>query len=179
MALRECLLSVLLRIQNSHSNPPRYLYGQANGTVSLAKVSADAVEDLAQYEYYVNGAWTKSKPSIGQDGIAIANASGGGQGTYYYSQPWRSYVWIGGPPTPGADFYITTAPKPEGPWIEPFQLYTGVNGDYFLGAYSLQANPSLTNNPMNNSIFLTYTKNDLDQQNVNVYTTPLVYVEWE
>ena len=156
-----------------------YLYGQANGTTALAKVPASSVEDKSAYRYYVDGSWTKTMPSLGQSGINITNANAGGQGTYYYSDPWESYVWIGGVNAPGADFYITTAPKPTGPWILPQHFYSGVNGDYFLSAYSLQANPALISNSKNNSIFLTYTKNDLNAQNINVYSTPLIYVEWD
>lgn len=156
-----------------------YLYAQVNDTVSLAKVPVTSVQDRSAYRYYVNSRWTKRRPSIGDAGIAIPNASAGGQGTYYYSEPWSSYVWIGGVTAPGADMYITTAPKPEGPWIEPMHFYTGVAGDYFLSAYSIQAHPALVGSPRNNSIFVTYTKNDLDSEGVNVYTTPLVYVQWK
>ena len=156
-----------------------YLYGQANGTTALAKVPANCVEDKSKYEYYVDSKWTHTRPSIGQRRINITNANAGGQGTYYYSEPWNSFVWIGGVNAPGAEFYITTAPHPTGPWIAPRHFYSGVNGDYFLGAYSIQANPALTNNPRNNSVFLTYTKNDLDVEGVNVYSTPLVFVEWK
>lgn len=156
-----------------------YLYGQVNNTISLAKVPAASVQHKSSYLYYVNSRWTAQKPSIGDTGIAIANASAGGQGTYYYSEPWSSYVWIGGPQSPGSNVFITTAPKPEGPWIEPTQFYTGVDGDYLLGAYSIQAHPALVGSPQNNSVFITYTKNDLDNEGINVYTTPLVYVEWK
>lgn len=156
-----------------------YLYGQANGSTALAKVSATQVENKSAYQYYVSGAWTTQMPLIGAAGIDITNANAGGQGTYYYSKPWQSYVWIGGTNAPGASMYITTAPDPTGPWIEPINFYTAVSGDYFLGAYSIQANPVLTTDTSKNEIYVTYTKNDLNSDGINVYTSPLVYVQWE
>lgn len=156
-----------------------YLYGQANGTTSLAKVPANQVENKAAYQYWVDGNWTATMPAIGQDGINITNSNAGGQGTYYYSDKWQSYVWVGGPPTPGSDMYITTAPDPTGPWITPQHFFTGVNGDYFLSAYSVQAHPQLAASSRDNDLYVTYTKNDLDADGVNVYTSPLVYIQWE
>ncbi|KAJ5246049.1 hypothetical protein N7468_001032 [Penicillium chermesinum] len=157
-----------------------YLWGQgSNGKVALAKVPVTGVEDISQYQYYVNGAWTNAQPALGDDSATIDNVSAGGQGTYYYSQPWSSYVWIGqASESVSAEFYITTAPNPEGPWIQPIKFYSGVNGNYSLGAYSLQANPALSASS-DNSIYLTYTKTDSVGDNVQLYTTPLILVEWE
>lgn len=93
----------------------------------------------------MSGAWPSSQPALGDTAATIDNASAGGQGTYYYSNPWQSYVWIGqATDSVSADFYITTASAPEGPWIEPFKFYSGVDGNYSLGAYTLQANPDLS-----------------------------------
>lgn len=156
-----------------------YLFGQANGITALAKVSVSQVEDKSAYQYWVNGEWTEQMPQIDADGINITNANAGGQGTYYYSEPWQSFVWIGGQVAVGSDMYITTSPDPTGPWIPPIHFYTGINGDYFLGAYSIQANPALTTDPSKNEIYITYTKNDLDRDGINVYSSPLVYVQWE
>jgi hypothetical protein len=142
-------------------------------------VAADRIEDHSQYEYFVDGAWTKARPSIGQKGISIENASAGGQGTYYYSEHWSSFVWIGGNSIPGANFFITTAPRPEGPWREPCLFYKGVSGNYSLSAYSIQAHPAMTKNIPRNGIFVTYTKTDVIAPDTNRYTTPLVYVQWE
>lgn len=155
-----------------------YLYGQAEGITALAKVPCSQVEDRSAYLYWVDGEWTAEMPSIGQDGINITNANAGGQGTYYYSDIWQSYVWVGGRQAVGSDMFITTAPAPEGPWIEPFLFYSGVDGNYFLSAYSIQAHPGLSRKGVN-ELYVTYTKNDLDAQGINVYSSPLVYVEWE
>lgn len=156
-----------------------YLYGQAEGITSLAKVPINQVEDKSAYQYFVNGNWTKTMPAIGQEGINITNANAGGQGTYYYSEHWQSYVWVGGHQFPGADLYITTAPDPAGPWITPQHFFTGINGNYSLDAYSIQAHPGLAAASPENDLYVTYTKNDLDHEGVNVYTTPLIYVQWD
>jgi hypothetical protein len=103
-----------------------YLYAQTKGVTALAKVPVNQVENRGAYEYWVNGTWTQQMPRIGQEGINIPNSNAGGQGTYYWSEPWQSYVWIGGCPFPGAAAFITTAPNPSGPWTEPFQFYEGM-----------------------------------------------------
>ncbi|KAJ6000591.1 hypothetical protein N7481_001000 [Penicillium waksmanii] len=116
---------------------------------------------------------------LDDDAATIENASAGGQGTYYFSNPWKSFVWIGQPSNSvSADFYITTSPAPEGPWTEPVKFYSGANGNYSLGAYTLQANPAFSL-PDSNEIYLTYTKTDAVGDNVALYTTPLILVEWE
>lgn len=157
-----------------------YLYGQGSDkNVSLAKVSVAGIEDASQYQFLVDGAWSSSQPDVGNTGATIENVSAGGQGTYYYSQPWESYVWIGqAANSVSADFYITTSPNPWGPWIEPINFYSAENGNYSLGAYTLQAQPALSD-PSDNSIYLTYTKTDSVGDNVQLYTTPLILVEWE
>lgn len=103
-----------------------YLYAQTKGVTALAKVPIDQVENRGAYEFWVNGNWTPQVPSIGQEGVNITNSNAGGQGTYYWSEPWQCFVWIGGCPFPGAAAFITTAPNPSGPWIEPFQFYEGI-----------------------------------------------------
>ncbi|KAF2758908.1 hypothetical protein EJ05DRAFT_429524, partial [Pseudovirgaria hyperparasitica] len=155
-----------------------YLYAQANGSTSLARVPASQIETKSAYEYWVNGSWTSQRPTIDSDGINISNCNAGGQGTYYYSKPWNSFVWIGGDRGVSAEVYVTTAPDPTGPWIEPIHLYTGINGNYFLASYSIQAHPGLTSD-LTNAIYITYTKNDLDKDGNNLYSTPLVLFEWE
>jgi hypothetical protein len=156
-----------------------YLYGQANGTTSLAKVPVALVEVKAAYLYWVDGIWSPLMPTIGQDGIRLENANAGGQGTYYFSEPWNSFVWIGGTQFPGSDMYITTAPDPAGPWIEPFKFHSGVNGNYSLSAYSIQANPALITDQNANEIFVSYTKVDVNSRGHAIYTTPLTLVEWQ
>jgi hypothetical protein len=160
-------------------NGVAYLYGQANGTIALAKVPVGSVENKSAYQYWVNGAWTKTVPKIGQNGIRIENVSAGGQGTYYWSQPWNSYVWIGGSQYPGAAMYITTAPAPEGPWIEPIRFYDGQVGNGPFGAYSIQANPALSRDASRNEIYITYTKVDNNSRGDGICTTPIVYVQWQ
>lgn len=156
-----------------NTNNTAYLYGQnAAGTVGLAKVDAGSIEDQSAYQYYVNGAWTSTVPGINDTGINIENASAGGQGTYYFSSVWNLYVWIGqASGSIGADFYITTAPAPEGPWAQPSKFYSGESNGL---AYSLQANPGLLKDSSENAIYLTWTASN----SMGYYTT-LVYVEWE
>ncbi|KAK4494238.1 hypothetical protein PRZ48_014536 [Zasmidium cellare] len=156
-----------------------YLYGQAEGITSLAKVPANQVENKAAYQYWVDGKWTKTMPAIGQEGINITSSNAGGQGTYYFSDKWNSYVWVGGGNYPGSDMFITTAPAPTGPWITPQKFFTGINGNYFLSAYSIQAHPGLAASTRDNDLYVTYTKNDLDSEGINVYTSPLVYIQWQ
>lgn len=159
-------------------NGTAYLYAKpTSGQVALAKVSTGSIEDSSQYQFWVNGAWSTTKPAVG-DNNYDTHATAGGQGTFYYSDVWSSYVWIGqGSMSVSADFYVTTSPQPQGPWTEPKLIYSGENGNYDLGAYSLQANPGMSA-AGNNSIYLTYTKNDL-VDDINVYSTPLILVEWE
>lgn len=157
-----------------------YLYGQpSSGVVSLAKVSAEDVEDKTKYQYYVDGKWTTQQPAktAASSSIGITNAGNGGQGTFYYSDTWQSYVWIGSSKFPGADFFITTAPAPEGPWTTPTKFYSGVNGNYSLPAYSLQAHPSMVKAGQN-EIYISYTKNDV-YQDISYYHTPLIHVQWQ
>lgn len=157
-----------------------YIWGQATGgSVNLARVPVANVEDKSKYEFYVNGGWTTTQPELGDGAATMENASAGGQGTYYFSNHWKSFVWIGqASNSVSADFFITTSPAPEGPWTEPVKFYSGVNGNYSLGAYTLQANPALSL-PDSNEIYLTYTKTDAVGDNVALYTTPLILVEWE
>ena len=163
---------------NLMRNGTAYLYGQpSTGIVALAKVPALDIEDKSQYQYWVDGAWTLQQPSMNASGINLNNTAGG-QGTFYFSEPWQSYVWIGGPNGLGADFYVTTAPEPYGPWTTPELFYQGISGNYSLGAYSLQAHPALLANPQYNEIYISWTKNDI-VDNVNVYTQPLVLVQWK
>ncbi|EED15920.1 hypothetical protein TSTA_010380 [Talaromyces stipitatus ATCC 10500] len=146
-------------------NDVAYLYGQnAVRTVGLAKVSAGSVADKSAYQYYVDG--------VDGTGVSITNAGAGGQGTFYYSTVWNLYVWIGQAGISVApDFYITTAPALEGPWVRPINFYSA---DYINWSYTLQAHPGLLANSSENAIYLTYTINDS-----GYYWTPLVYVQWE
>ena len=160
-----------------------YLYGQTdqNKGTTLAKVPAGSITDLSQYQYYVDGAWTSTMPGINDTSAIITNAGAGGQGTFYYSTYYSSYIWIGQAAiSVSADFYITTAPAPEGPWITPYLLYSGANGDSGLGGYSLQANPALlpSGDASENAIYLTWTQ-DFQTSTYGAYVTPLVYLTFQ
>ena len=159
-----------------------YLYGQTDaekGTV-LAKVPADSVEDKSQYQYYVNGDWTSTMPGIDDTSAIIPNAGAGGQGTFYFSKYFNSFVWIGQTAMSGsADFMLTTAPTPEGLWIEPYLIYSGANGDSSIaGGYTLQAHPALLKSTHQNGIYLTWTQ-QYETTTYGGYVTPLVYVTWK
>ncbi|ORX36516.1 hypothetical protein BD324DRAFT_629168 [Kockovaella imperatae] len=160
-------------------NGTAYLYAQSsNGTISLAKVGVNDVEDRSKYQYWVNNSWTSTVPALNTSGIQV-NATYGGQGTFYYSYPWQSYVWIGQQGhTVDPDFWITTAPEPYGPWTTPTHILSVQAGNYSLGAYSMQAHPALVSSPWTNEIYVSYTKNDI-VQNKNLYTQPLIKIEWE
>ncbi|EIW79896.1 hypothetical protein CONPUDRAFT_126342 [Coniophora puteana RWD-64-598 SS2] len=158
-----------------------YLYGKgSSGTIALAKVPVGSIEDKTQYQFYENGSWTPTPPSLNASDINVPNASAGGQGTYFFSPPWERYVWIGQAGiSVSADFFVTTAPAPEGPWAAPVQFYSAENGNATLGAYSLQANPALGGfEDGANDVYLTYTKNDVIN-GVGFYSTPLIKVSWE
>ena len=159
-----------------------YLFGQTDSPkgTALAKVAVDAVEHKSQYQYYVNDRWTKQRPGINDTAAIIPNAGAGGQGTFYYADVFASYVWIGQAADSGeADFFITTAPSPEGPWIKPYQIYQGANGDSSIaGGYSLQAHPGLLKSSGQNGIYLTWTE-QFETETYGAYITPLVYVTWK
>ncbi|KAI8955280.1 hypothetical protein F4801DRAFT_602871 [Xylaria longipes] len=158
-----------------------YLFGQpSNGVVSLAKVPVGSIEDQAQYQYWVNGVWTSSRPGINDANISIPNVSAGGQGTYYFSTYWNKFVWIGQAGiSVSADFFITTADSITGPWESPVNFYSGQSGSYALGAYTLQAHPGLNpgGSTSTNEIYISYTKNDV-LDNTSLYSTPLIHIQW-
>ena len=150
-----------------------YLYGKPDsGNVFLAKVDAGSVEDTSQYQYWVDGAWGSSPPATDDTNSSIQNLNNG-QGTFYWSDAWSSYVWIGQPGiSVSADFMITTAPDPTGPWESVASFYQGENGSANLAAYSLQANPALSADGAN-EIYISYTKGDTES-----YSTQMIQIEW-
>lgn len=163
-----------------------YLYGrgdQSGGTV-LAKVPAGLITNRLAYQYYNYSSGTYSpllSPTLINDTtVTIPNAGAGGQGTFYYSSYYNLYIWIGQSVfSVVADFWMCTAPTPEGPWTAPVLIFQGANGDdTFISSYSLQAHTSLLpsgNAASENGIYLTWT-----QQNTNTpYVTPLVYVQFQ
>jgi hypothetical protein len=190
-----------------------YLYGQTGGGMhvrtSLTRVPVSHIEDASAYEFWVSNNWTKDRPSINQEGTWLIDCNIGGQGTYFFSEVWGCYVWIGGGPFPGPSFHITTALQPEGPWIQPYKFFEAKDGSADLGAYSvsfldsstyyfvsrcyvlvvwmansvsleqLQAHPDLNADPNDNAVYLTYTKNDKVPGGGTAYSTPLYRVEWE
>ncbi|KAI0394592.1 hypothetical protein F5Y17DRAFT_466209 [Xylariaceae sp. FL0594] len=157
-----------------------YLFAApSNGHIALAKVPLDSIEDTSAYQFWVNGAWTSTMPDLNNAGANIPNASAGGQGTYYFSEIWNKWVWIGQAGiSVSADFFITTADSITGPWEPSVHFYSGQTGTYYLGAYSLQAHPGFNDAGVRtNNIYLTHTKNDQLGDSA-VYSTPLIYIEW-
>ncbi|KAJ7062680.1 hypothetical protein C8F01DRAFT_1281624 [Mycena amicta] len=160
-----------------------YLYGSTpSGQLAVARSALTgflgALDNKSTYQYYVNGAWTNTAPTTSTAGIALANTRSV-QGTVYFSNKWNSFVWIGGDGFPNANFDISTAPLPEGPWTAPTQFYSGTVGNGSLPAYSAVAHPGLTDGT-GNYIFITWTKT-LDTNPTGsgpVYQQPLVRVDW-
>ncbi|KAF7323520.1 hypothetical protein MKEN_00571600 [Mycena kentingensis (nom. inval.)] len=159
-----------------------YLYGTTpSGQLAVARSTLTgflgALTDKSTYEYYVNGAWTKSAPTTSTANIALSNTRSA-QGTIYFSPKWNSFVWIGGDGFPNANFYISTAPAPEGPWTSPTLFYTGALGTGSLPAYSAVAHPALTDGS-GNYIFITWTKTIKNSAGTgDIYEQPLVRVDW-
>ncbi|KAK5108484.1 hypothetical protein LTR62_008302 [Meristemomyces frigidus] len=153
-----------------------YLYGLMTsvGSIALARVPTASVEDPAAYEYYTASGYVNTPPANDDFDAVVPNAGTGGQGTFYYSAYFKSYVWVGiGAIGCNADFYVATAPAPEGPWSTPARFYMGEVGTASCGAYSQQAHPELTNDDgLGNYIFVTYTKVDAG------YSTPLIKITW-
>jgi len=160
-----------------------YLYGATpNGKLAVARAALTgflgALDDKTLYQYYVNGAWTSTAPASSDTGIPLPNTSSA-QGSIYWSPKWNSYVWIGGDGFPDANFYISTAPNPEGPWTAATQFYTGVVGVGSLPAYSAVAHPSLTDG-RGNYIFISWTRTIPNPTGTgDVYDQPLVRVDWQ
>ncbi|KAI1366319.1 hypothetical protein F5Y08DRAFT_337711 [Xylaria arbuscula] len=158
-----------------------YLFGKpSNGNIALAKVPAGSIEDKSQYQYWVNGAWTSSLPGLNDATVNIPNVSAGGQGTYYFSDFWNKWVWIGQAGiSVSADYFITTADEITGPWESSVNFYTGETGTYPLGAYTLQAHPGLNSggSTATNEIYISHTKNDA-YADTALYSTPLIHIEW-
>ena len=160
---------------NIVTNDTAFLYAQSSsGTIALAKVPVNSVEDKSTYQYWANNAWTDSAPTLNQTGVHI-DSTGGGQGTFYFSEIWNSYVWLGQPgDSVAAEFQVTTAPSPDGPWIQPQLILSVEPGNSSIPTYSMQAHPSLVSDPTVNDIYVSYTKSD-----VGMYTTPVYRIEWE
>lgn len=158
-----------------------YLFAQVgNNVVAVARVLCDYIERKSSYEYWVDGDWTKRKPSIDDRTIDIGNASAGGQGTFYWSDAWQCFVWIGGSTSPGAHCYISTSPSSTGPWTQPFMFFKGEDGTHPQLAKSVLAHPSLLRDEEDaHGIYVSYTKCDIGPQGQTVYSSQLVYVEWE
>ena len=158
-----------------------YLFAQVgNNVIAVARVLCDYIERKSCYEYWVDGDWTKTRPSINDRTIDVGNAGAGGQGTFYWSDAWECFVWIGGSATPGAHCYISTSPASTGPWTQPFMFFKGDDGTHFSLGQSVQAHPSLLRDGEDeNGMYLTYTKCDAGPNGTVIYSTPLVYIEWD
>lgn len=165
---------------NLVANGYAYLYGKLTEAdpPAIARVPLGYIEQRSAYQYFVNGTWTKKMPPITDRTAIIPNCGASWQGTYYYSSYYKLYFWIGQKYDIGAvaNFWITTASAPEGPWVTPYLLWQGQNGDGFVGAYTLQAHPGLlpSTNAAENAIYLTYTQ----VWSSGPYITPLVYLEF-
>ncbi|KAJ7670114.1 hypothetical protein DFH06DRAFT_1280142 [Mycena polygramma] len=164
------------------NNGYAYLYGATpNGKLALARAAQTGflgnLEDKTLYQYYVNGGWTSVAPASNDASIPLPNTSSV-QGTIYWSPKWQSYVWIGGDGFPNANFFVSTAPNPEGPWSAGVKFYSGAVGVGTLPAYSATAHPSLTDGT-GNYIFISWTRTiNNPTGSGTVYDQPLVRVDW-
>lgn len=158
-----------------------YLYAETSQyKIALAKVPTSSVEDSSAYQFYVDGTWSSSKPAnVNVTGAYLDHPGAGGQGTYFYSEYYNTFVWLGqAAASVSPELYVSTAPAPEGPWIEPYLLHTFPSGNYTLGAYSFQAHPALVSDLSSNEMYVSYTKNNALGDNFAVYETPLYKVEF-
>jgi hypothetical protein len=152
-----------------------YLYADSpSHDKALARVPYTSVENKSTYQYYVNNTWVNDKPIDNTVQAAFLNHPGaGGQGTYFYSEYLGCFVWIGQDwQSIVPDFYISTAPAPEGPWIEPYLLVSLPDGSAGFGGYTLQAHPGLVGDSKMNLMYVSYTKVDKH------YSTPLYQLEF-
>ncbi|KAI0482592.1 hypothetical protein GGR56DRAFT_685478 [Xylariaceae sp. FL0804] len=173
-----------------------YLYallgdGTSSSTsVGLARVATADIEDPSRYQYYdpssgnnnnnntknsngtvVGSSWTATQPLAADTSKAVPNAGTGQQGTFFHSEHLGRFVWIGSPsPYYNAEFWVTTAPAPEGPWDAPALLFDAGPGGSAAAGYSQQAHPGLGRNA--SEVYLSYTRLD------EFYSTPLVRVVW-
>ncbi|KAJ7285342.1 hypothetical protein C8J57DRAFT_1120507 [Mycena rebaudengoi] len=158
-----------------------YLYGGTpNRKLAVARAARTflgSLEDHRLYEYYVNGTWTRTIPAYNDAGVVLPNTSAI-QGTIYWSAKWQSFVWIGGDGFPNANFLISTALKPEGPWTAPTQFFSGAVGSGTLAAYSCVAHPAMTDGT-GNYIFISYTRTTPNDKDYDVYDQPLWRVDWK
>ena len=110
-----------------------YLYGATpDGKLALARCSLQdgslaALEDRRRYEFFVQGGalrhgdstdatgWKKDPPARDLPGLGLENTIKD-QGTFFWSPLWDRYAWIGGNAFPNAEFRLSLADKPEGPW---------------------------------------------------------------
>lgn len=177
-------------------NDTAYLYGQTSTSQTvLARVPLTTLENRSTYQYYLpsSSTWTTTPPTFSSSSSSqqnkpyiLPNAGAGGQGTFYYSSYLNSYVWIGqstGLVGASATFFMTTAPSPAGPWVEPYLLWEGENGDNDAApAYSLQAHPGLLPSgaevASERGIYVSWTQQWMERTCASVYVTPLVWVEF-
>ncbi|TBU37961.1 hypothetical protein BD309DRAFT_904328 [Dichomitus squalens] len=159
-----------------------YLYGATPSSgLAVARSALTGflgnLQDKSLYEYYVNGQWQAAVPGKNDSGVTLENTRSA-QGTVYFSDKWNSFVWIGGDGFPNANFYISTAPNPEGPWTSPTLFYSGAVGDPNTLTYSTVAHPALTDGT-GDYIFLSYSRVITNAEGVQVYDQPLLRVDWQ
>lgn len=155
-----------------------YLWAQSfrGAATALARVEVSSIEDLSRYEYYVGGAWTSDMPKSVNAKDADLKCTAGGQGTFYHSDAWSCYVWIGGQGSEtDGKFYVSTAPAPEGPWTTPSHFLTVPLGNYTgIPTYGFQAHPDLVPSKSSGDVYISYTK-----KMTTGYQTPLYLIEWD
>ncbi|KAJ7829724.1 hypothetical protein B0H13DRAFT_2372408 [Mycena leptocephala] len=183
-----------------------YLYGATpDRKLAVARAALTgflgSLEDKGIYEYYVNNfshraaAWTTTAPTASDPGVPLPNTSSI-QGTIYWSPKWEVIIRLDrGDTFPDANFYISTAPNPEGPWTAAqqacipipvpapeltddaaiLQRLTDGTGDYIFIVRIFAAFPiadGLT------TITQTWTKTR-PSANGDMYDAPLIRVDWQ
>lgn len=159
-----------------------YLYGKMRYKwVAVARVPVGKVRNRAKYEYFVNGTWQRETPGINDAAARVTGDLGGVTGGRFFWSPYlNQYAWIGQRNMSlEANFYLSTAPKAEGPWKKPVLIYRGENGDSNFPSYGLMAQPALMSDKKANGMYLTWTQAWKGTTRPEGYITPLVYVTFK
>ncbi|ORX40327.1 hypothetical protein BD324DRAFT_274146 [Kockovaella imperatae] len=148
-----------------------YNFGNGNTSIGLARVDLAHIEDMSAYQYYypANNTWSSNIPSI-YDPDAKVDIGGFGptQGTFYYSELYQKYLFVGQSELFAMEVSLTSASQPEGPWTPYTAPVHLPDGDYI--SYSFAAHPEMSVNPA--ELYVSYTQTFTDN-GTGVFEQPL------